>query len=179
MNKKAVMGPVISIFVMILVISILAGLSFLFTTSLKTTSLESSNYATWSILNESFTPTTAGTYLTKYNLLGVTCSIQSIWNGTGPVLDAGNYTIDSNDGCLVYNLTTTNGYDGTWVINYNYSAVQDTNSYTAINDTEDAGSTIIGYLPLIFLALIFGAILTLVLKIILPYINLGERMGGF
>jgi len=37
---------------------------------------------------------------------------------------------------------------------------------------------VVDYLPLIFLALIFGAILTLVLRIIIPYINLGQTMGS-
>ena len=56
---------------------------------------------------------------------------------------------------------------------------ENSTAYQAVNDTEAAGATIVGYLPLIFLAIIFGAILTLVLKIILPYINLGQNMGGF
>jgi len=52
-------------------------------------------------------------------------------------------------------------------------------AYQAVNDTESAGATIVDYLPLVFLSLIFGAILTLVLKIILPYVNLGRQVQGF
>jgi hypothetical protein len=101
-EKKAVMGPVISVFVMVLVISILAGLTFLFVSQLKT-------------------------------------QVEATADG---------------------NTSST--------------------AYQAVNDTEAAGATIVGYLPLIFLALIFGAILTLVLRIIVPYINLGQSMGqGF
>jgi len=100
-QKKAIMGPVISVFVMVLVISILAGLTFLFVSQLKT---------------------------------------------------------------QVYNTAEGNS---------------SSTAYQAVNDTEAAGATIVGYLPLIFLAVIFGAILTLVLRIILPYINLGQTMGGF
>ncbi len=100
-TKKSIMGPVISVFVLVLIISILAGLTFLFVAQLKD-------------------------------------QVKS---------------------------TTTDGENST--------------AYQAVNDTEAAGATIIGYLPLIFLAIIFGAILTLVLKIILPYINLGQNMGGF
>lgn len=99
-SKKSIMGPVISVFVMVLVISILSGLTFLFVAQLKD---------------------------------------------------------------QVY--TTSGSYTST--------------AYQAVNDTEAAGSTVVGYLPLIFLAVIFGAILTLVLRIILPYINLGQTMGGF
>ena len=100
-QKKAIMGPIISVFVLILVISILAGLTFLFVSQLKT-------------------------------------QVSS---------------------------TAEGGINST--------------AYQAVNDTEAAGATVVGYLPLIFLAIIFGAILTLVLKIILPYINLGQNMGGF
>ena len=99
-KKKAVMGQIISVFVLVLVISILAGLTFLFVSELKDQVKE----------------------------------------------------------------TATGGDNST--------------AYKAVNDTEDAGATVVNYLPLIFLALIFGAILTLVLKIILPYINLGQQMGG-
>jgi len=91
-KKKSIMGPVISVFVMVLVISILAGLTFLFVSQLKT---------------------------------------------------------------QVEN-TAEDGENST--------------AYQAVNDTEIAGATVVGYLPLIFLALIFGAILTLVLRIILPYV---------
>lgn len=52
-------------------------------------------------------------------------------------------------------------------------------AYQAVNDTEAAGATIVDYLPLVFLSLIFGAILTVVLKIILPYVNLGRNMDTF
>ena len=100
-QKKAIMGPVISVFVLVLVISILAGLTFLFVSQLKA----------------------------------------------------------QVEATAVGNTSST--------------------AYQAVNDTEAAGATVVAYLPLIFLAIIFGAILTLVLKIILPYINLGQNMGGF
>ena len=51
-------------------------------------------------------------------------------------------------------------------------------AYQAVNKTENAGATIVNYLPLLFLAIVFGAILAVVLKIILPYINLGNQMGS-
>lgn len=100
-DKRGVMGPVISVFVLILIISILAGLTFLFSAELK-----------------------------------------------DQVEDTADEGINST-------------------------------AYQAVNDTESAGTTIIDYLPLIFIAIIFGAILTIVLKIILPYINLGQRFGSF
>jgi FlaG/FlaF family flagellin (archaellin) len=99
-QKKGVIGPVISVFVMVLIISILAGLTFLFVSQLK----------------------------------------EEVYNTSGD-------------------------YEST--------------AYQAVNDTEAAGATVVNYLSLIFLAVIFGAILTLVLRIILPYINLGQNLGGF
>ena len=101
--KKGIIGPVISVFVMVLIISILAGLTFLFVAQLKAEVLTTS--------------------------------------------------------------ATSGGVNST--------------AYQAVNDTEAAGATVVNYLSLIFLAVIFGAILTLVLRIILPYINLGQSMGGF
>jgi len=100
-EKKGIMGPIISVFVMVLIISILSGLTFLFVAQLKS-------------------------------------NVES---------------------------TATGGINST--------------AYEAVNTTEAAGATVVNYLSLIFLAIIFGAILTLVLRIILPYINLGQQMGGF
>ena len=99
-QKKSIIGPVISVFVMVLIVSILAGLTFLFVAQLKAEVLST-------------------------------------------------------------------------------TADDDSTAYQAVNDTEAAGATVVNYLSLIFLAVIFGAILTLVLRIILPYINLGQQMGGF
>ena len=99
--KKGVMSEIIGVFILILVISVLSGMTFLFTSQLKTQ--------------------------------------------VGAVVG-----------------TTAN-----------------VTAYAAVNSTEAAGATVIAYLPLLFLAIIFGAILAVVLKIILPYINLGNQVGGF
>lgn len=99
--KKGVMSEIIGVFVLILVISVLAGMTFLFSSQLK------SQVAT----------------------------------------------------------TADGGINST--------------AYKAVNATETAGASVINYLPLLFLAIIFGAILAVVLKIILPYINLGNQVGGF
>ena len=99
-TRKSVMGPIISVFVMVLIISILAGLTFLFVAQLKSQVLT----------------------------------------------------------------TATGGVNST--------------AYLAVNSTEAAGATVVSYLPLVFLAVIFGALLTLVLRLILPYVNLGQSLGG-
>jgi len=99
-SKKGVMNDVIGVFILVLIISVLAGMTFLFVSQLKAQVLSSA----------------------------------------------------------------TGGAAST--------------AYLAVNSTEAAGATIVSYLPLLFLAIIFGAILAVVLKIILPYINLGSSVGG-
>jgi len=103
--KKGVMSEVIGVFILVLVVSVLAGMTFLFVGQLKT-------------------------------------QVAS--------------TISSDT-----------------------STYENSTAWRAVNSTEYAGATIVNYLPLLFLAIIFGAILAVVLKIILPYINLGNQVGGF
>lgn len=100
--KKGVMSEVIGVFVLVLVIAVISGMTFLFTAQLKT-------------------------------------QVQN---------------------------TATGGQNST--------------AYQAVNSTEAAGASVVAYLPLLFLALIFGVILAVTLRIILPYINLGNSVGtGF
>jgi hypothetical protein len=179
--KKGVMSEIIGVFILILVITILAGMTFLFTSSLyntaftrdKTTSITKSN------LNESIASfsNTTGNYVSIFALPDATCRILSINNATnGTVVPTNNYTTSN---CLVladissdYALTPVN-------VSYTYTySIQGTSS-DAINRTQIAGATVVNYLPLLFLAIIFGAILAVVLKIILPYINLGNSVQGF
>jgi len=175
-NKKAVMGSVISVFVMILVISILAGLTFLFISSLKPSVIENT------ITSASVTGEIGFINSTTYTLDKATelnfrnPVITGAANYTsGLKIAAANYTVSAAG--IVINSSAV-GW-GNVTFNYTYEYIANANAYNAVNDTEAAGAGVVGYLPLIFLALIFGAILTLVLKIILPYINLGNQMGGF
>lgn len=109
-SKKGVMNQVIGVFILVLVVSILAGMTFLFSAQLKAQVL--ANAAAGSATN------------------------------------------------------IAGGINST--------------AYQAVNDTETAGMSIIDYLPLLFLALIFGAVLVVVLRVILPYINMGNQMNvGF
>ncbi len=54
---------------------------------------------------------------------------------------------------------------------------ENSTAFKAVNDTEQAGLVIIDFLPILFLAIIFGVILVVVLKVILPFINLGQQAG--
>jgi hypothetical protein len=120
--KKGVMSEVIGVFILVLVVSVLAGMTFMFVGSLKS-----------QVALQSDTCSTGYTYNSSASL----CS-----NATASISPVGR-------------------------------------AWLAVNSTEGAGATIVNYLPLLFLAIIFGAILAVVLKIILPYINLGNQVGGF
>ena len=175
-NKKSVIGPVISVFVMILVVSILAGLTFLFVSQLKTqvvsatvTSGTTSNETGW--LNNSGYTLTQAALLTEFGGPAIVTIINA---SDYLVISSANYTLVGN---TIYNITTETFTSVN--ITYSYGYIAETTAYNAVNDTEAAGATIVNYLSLIFLAIIFGAILTLVLRIILPYINLGKQMDGF
>jgi hypothetical protein len=184
-SKKGVMGPVISVFVMVLVISILSGLTFLFVAALKTNVADTTATASATVTNESGAyVNTTGYSLANNNVLGFRSpTIIAVWanvtNGVPVLLLTGNYTVSSTgvltNVSIPINATQWNMAN----VSYSYKYISEQTAYKAVNDTEAAGAALVGYLPLIFLAIIFGAILTLVLRIILPYINLGQQMGGF
>lgn len=176
-NKKGVMSEIVSVFVLVLVISILAGLTFLFVTQLKDNVFDSSARETVTVVNETgLSINGTGSYLATINVLGFASptAVLAINGSSGATISADNYTL-SSAGRLIN--TTANNWNKV-NLTYTYSRIKNTNAYESVNDTEASGATVVNYLPLIFLALIFGAILTLVLKIILPYINLGNQFGG-
>jgi hypothetical protein len=182
-TKKSIVGPIISVFVLILVVSILAGLTFLFVASLKTQVIQATD--TYLVTyNESGAWANASGYpLAQRNLVGFsgptllyaskTSNLTVLYDGVNPsnVTIVGNYLFNS----------TAISFNGGVNVTYGYVAIPASgmNAYNAVNGTENSGYTIVNYLPLIFLAVIFGALMTLVLKIILPYINLGQQTGGF
>jgi hypothetical protein len=181
-NKKGILGPVISVFVMVLVISILAGLTFLFVAQLKAQSISTSTQSSFTVLNETgaFLNTSNGNGydLGRRNDIGFNSpSIILLINASGYAINAGNFTVVNGE------LQNTTLPLGSWTnslnVSYTYNAVSNPNAYISINGTEAAGASTVSYLPLIFIALIFGAILSLVLRIILPYINLGQQVGNF
>jgi len=162
-QKKGVMNEVVSVAILVLVVSVLFGLTFLFVSSLKDTT-RTNVEQTYTVTDES------GAYI---NETGYTLAYASSDSGT--ILLSGNYTL-STIGVL------TNASETTWDdvnVSYTYASASAETAYQAVNDTESAGATIVDYLPLVFLSLIFGAILTLVLKIILPYVSLGRQVQGF
>ena len=117
-----------------------------------------------------------GDYLSVYSLRDVTCSINNVTNSTsGVVLSSGNYTLTN---CLLKG-TDTSAYLGLNVnASYGYTYHTTGTAYKAINDTETAGTTVITYLPLIILALIFSALIYLVFRMVTPFMSLGSGGSG-
>ena len=179
-QKKSIIGPVISVFVMVLVIAILSGLTFLFLASLATQTYNVAPLAdSTRVVNETITPSTEGTALSVAGLRDCAATVEVITNSTAAsshaVINSGNYTVT---GCTLANVTGTyNTVD--WNVTYSYVYRPISTAESSVNSTSNAGYQTINYLPLIFLAVIFGALLTLVLKIILPYVNLGQSMNSF
>jgi len=180
-TKKSIMGPVISVFVMVLIVSILSGLTFLFVSQLKTQVGETSATATYTAANETITAVTeSGVTLDGAALLLFSLDTNSVVvlnESSDTPITSGNYTLDSSG--IIYSTGDADTNNTDWKVSYSGSYIGDTTAYQAVNKTEAAGAIIVNYLSLIFLAVIFGAILTLVLRIIIPYINLGQNMGGF
>lgn len=172
------MGPVISVFVMVLIVSILAGLTFLFISQLKTNVSDQTATASGSAYDEVGFINSSGYTLSNSTRLGArSFTITSIRNVTaGVIITSGNYTLT---GAVLTNATAVTWEGAGVYINYTYDYISERTAFDSVNSTEAAGASLVNYLSLIFLAVIFGAILTLVLKIILPYINLGRNIDGF
>lgn len=183
--KKGVMSELIGVFVLILVIAILAGITFLFTTNLYSqaeTASKVTNSAT--VVNETLSSVTEkGVNLAVAGYREVICSAPSnVYNyslAVNETIASGNYT-RTNCNIKFSEPTDAEGFNNSnWKVSYTYTYTTEGTASAAINATERAGASVTNYLPLLFLALIFGAILAVVLKVILPYINLGNQVGGF
>jgi len=173
------MSEVIGVFVLVLVISILAGMTFLFTSSLKTQAYSSGKILQSAIGNESLTAVDEiGDDFSVSWRSEVACTLLNVTNATSALqVPSTNYT---QTNCNLKSKGADSGFNNTnWRIYYTYTYYDYGNAYDSVNKTEESGATIINYLPLLFLAIIFGAILAVVLKIILPYINLGNQVSGF
>ena len=176
MDKKGIMNQIVSVFILMLVISLLAGMTFLFIVTLKSQAVDTSQYVTETVLNEAGQVNSTTYYLTHYTDIGFSApAITTATNtSSGIAVASGNWTLATSGSIINASAVEWN----TVTFNYTY-AHPVMNAYNSINKTEAAGYQVIGYLGILFLALIFGAILTVVLRVILPYINIGQSMGGF
>ena len=116
---------------------------------------------TVTVVNETFAPTTTGTYLAAGSTLGLinpVCTITSIYNGsTALVVGAGNY---SQSNCNIRNLTSTT--NAAWKVNYNYAHTAPSSAYNASGSivTNFSGyPTLVGLTgTIVFLGLVIGVL---------------------
>ncbi|KKN19468.1 hypothetical protein LCGC14_0945400 [marine sediment metagenome] len=177
------MGQIVSIFITILIVSVIAALTFLFVGALKSTSLDITAITSVTVTNESGAYiNTTGYTVTDATKLGfrsfVITAAYNATAGVGTLIGSGNYTVNSATG-IVTNASTTTWSDVNISYTYVYVSDENANAYIAVNTTEAAGLTVVGFLSILFLALIFSAILTVVLRFVLPFMNLGNQLGGF
>jgi hypothetical protein len=175
-QKKGVLNQIVSIFIIFLVVSILIGFSFLFIAGWKQTA-GTATAVSGSTTNENgFINGTSWDLNASSKEGWALVQMINATNGTsGALINTANYTVDSVTG-IVTNLTgqTWNNVNFTYTWTYFGST-----AYKAINQTETSGYQMVNYLGIIFLALIFGAILAVILRIIIPYINLGQQQNQF
>ena len=176
------MNEILGAFILLLVVSIIAGMTFIFTSTLKDQTIEQ-GLNSFTILNETIT---RGVGNQAVFVSGATdpgfrsFAIIEIANSTTvEIIGATNYTTRS-DGLLNISVAGSLGaYNvSDWNVSYTYTSANGSVAFRSVNDTEKAGIVMVDFLPILFLAIIFGVILVVVLKVILPFINLGQQ-GGF
>jgi hypothetical protein len=101
---------------------------------------------------------------------GIKSGASWVSDGVLVQLPASNYSLDVNTG--VFTLIGPYLYHYLTVI---YETLSDKSAYNSIGVIENSGMTLVNYLPLVFLAIVFGAILFVVLKVIIPYLNLDKE----
>lgn len=180
-QKKSAINQIITIAIIVLIMSIILGVTFLFVDELKTQVREQAEN-TYTTTNE----TSAYINTTGYTLasassdsLARTFTITAIWNASDNGVGYYNLSIPTTNASVSSAGSVTNASAFNWgnvSITYTYESAIGETSYLAVNDTEDSGTTLVDYLPPIFLALVFSIILAVVLKIIVPYINFGKEV---
>jgi competence protein ComGC len=161
--KKKDMTMLYEFILLVAVISIVALLVFQINQDARD-DITDEDRATVSVVNESVTPVTAGVNLAKYSLRDVTCgTISTVYNATNTVLiSSGNYT---QTGCVLANTTSTYTV-GAWKVSYAAEYAEDTNRYNATVNNDTAVSKIPKSLKLLATAIVFGAVLFVILRVI-------------
>lgn len=161
-NKKFDMTMLYEFVMLVAVISIVALLVFQINDDARA-DITDSDRTTITVTNETITPVTAGTNLAKYSLRDVSCgTISTVYNSTSnTVILAGNYT---QTGCSLAN--TTSSYLGAWRVSYTANYAVDTQRYNATISNDTAVAKIPKSLKLLATAIIFGAVLWVILRVI-------------
>ena len=114
-------------------------------------------------------------YDSRQNLSnGVRSGATWVTDGILNKIPTSKYTINLNSGLT----SLSNDYLYEY-LTVSYNTVADKTSLNALTSIENSGSTAVNFLPLVFLVTIFGAILFLVLKFLIPYIELGQNINKF
>ena len=162
-EKRFDMTMLYEFILLVAVISIAALLVFQVNDDARDDIIEADR-ATTAVVNESVSiPTATGVSLAKSTLRDVTCGTVSCVNGTaGLVIAAGNYT---QTNCLIQNKTNTGLYT-TWKCSYSAEYSADTTRYNATISNDTAVAKIPQSLKLLATAIIFGAVLFVILRVI-------------
>lgn len=163
-QKKHDMTMLYEFIMLVAVISIVALLVFQVNDDARDDIIDEDR-ATGSIVNESISvPTTAGVSLAKATLRDVTCGTVVLTNGTSSaVISTGNYT---QTNCVLTNKTSEFTAYTTLKATYTTEYSADSTRYNATINSDEAVSKIPKSLKLLATAVIFGAVLFVILRVI-------------
>ena len=174
-SRKGIINQTISIFILVLMVVVISGFTYWFISSFKGT-LATVDEQTGTVVNESVHINSTGNMLAHATDLGF----------AHPVITAASNNTDSTGITVLGNITVsstgnvTNASALSWndaLISYTYGYTGGT-AYGAVNDTETASLNIIDLLPFIFMALGFVIIIGVLIRILVPIMNLGNSFGG-
>jgi hypothetical protein len=177
-KKKSVTAQVINIFILVLIVSVLSGMTFLFVSQLKEEVKDTATRTSVSVANETGFINQSGYLVSNSSLFDFkNFQVFEAINSTGgEVINIANITTSANG--YVYNSSAETFSGVNLSYTFDYIAPEQQTAYQAVNKTEQAGYNVTKYLTLLFLALIFGAILIVVLRVMLPYINVSKQMNS-
>jgi len=170
--KKSIINQTISIFILVLMVVIIAGFVYWFVSEFKET-IATTDEQTGYALNETCFFNQTGYTFSHANDLGFAHPvITAAYNATdGTAIALTDITQTGN----VLTNTSTAWDNATMYYDYGYTGGT---AYHAINDTEAASLNIIDLLPFIFMALGFVIIIGVLIRILVPIMNLGQSFGS-
>jgi len=117
--------------------------------------------ATTAVSNESVTMTGSAIALANAGLCQSECSVTEVLNATGPVINSGNYTVDST-ACTIVN-TTSEYIDSAW--NVTYSVTHGDEACDSASETISGLGTFSDFWEIIVLAIVITLVIGLLLVV--------------
>ena len=166
-EKKHDMTMLHEFILLVAVIVIISIMVFTITEDVRV-DITAEDRTTAAIANETVIATDSGTtFGTSYR--DASCgTISAVYNTSDILMLAGNYT---QDGCSLINLTADNTLDVSYEVDY----AEDTTRYNATVDSDAAVAKIPKSLKLLGTAIVFGAVLWVIMKVI----PMGSRQQTF